>query len=155
MKAGIGPAAFADRKDEPLYARKDMIQMLPLRELPEWRIAEGDADPRGMTVIGADGAVAGVGRDIWIDRSVKILRYIEVEVTAATPPRRALLPIYYADVRRRRNEIRVPALRAAQFADIPSLREPNRITAREEDRVNAFFSGGFFYGRQQDTGLIA
>lgn len=151
---GIGPAAYALRKDEPMYAREGMIQMLPLRELPAWRVAEGDPDPRGMTVIGADGAVAGIVRDIWIDRSVKILRYIEVEVTTGSPPRRALLPIYYADVRRRRNEIRVRALLARQFADVPELREPNRITAREEDRINAFFSGGFFYLRQQNTGLV-
>lgn len=83
---GIDPAAYALRKDEPMYAREGMIQMLPLRELPAWRVAEGDPDPRGMTVIGADGAVAGIVGDIWIDRSVKILRYIEVEVSRQDRP---------------------------------------------------------------------
>jgi hypothetical protein len=68
--------------------------------------------------------------------------------------RRAMLPIYYADLKPSRRHIRVKALRRDQFAKIPPLKTPNRITAREEDQVNAFFSGAFFYNYHQEPGLI-
>ncbi len=155
LRDGVGPAAFALRRERPLIYADDKIQVLPMRALEDWSLFEGDADPRGMTVIGADGQPAGVIRDLWIDRSVKILRYLEVEIAGPGEPRRALLPIYYADIKRRRNRVYVRALRSAQFADVPELREPDRITAREEDRINAYYAGGEFYGRRAISGFAS
>lgn len=149
----VGPAAYPLRQDEPLRSKRDEFALAPMRELPEWQVWEGEADPRGMRVIGADGALAGTAVDLWVDRDVKILRYIEVETAPPGAARRALLPIYYADVKPNRREIRVKALNAAQFAAIPALKVPNQITAREEDRLNAFFSGAFFYRYHQDASL--
>ena len=37
-------------------------------------------DPRGMFVIGADDRIGGTVRDLWVDRSEAIFRYLEVEV---------------------------------------------------------------------------
>ena len=39
-----------------------------------------DPDPRGLPVIGADGAVAGIVCDLWVDRAEVLFRYLEVEV---------------------------------------------------------------------------
>jgi photosynthetic reaction center H subunit len=144
---GVGPAAFVARRDRPMIYQRDMVQVLPMRALPEWTLVDGDPDPRGMTVVGADGVAAGVVRDLWIDRSVKILRYLEVELTGAEP-RTALLPIYYSDIKRKRGCVKVSALRAAQFAEAPAIAEPDRITAREEDQVNAFFAGARFFNTE-------
>jgi len=145
---GVGPAAFVARKDAPLIYETDKIQLAPMRALDGWSLADGDPDPRGMTVIGADGVAAGVVRDLWIDRSVKILRYLEVEVTLGDDARRTLLPIFYTDIRRRKGAVKVRAVRAAQFRFAPQLREPNSVTAREEDQVNAFYAGAQFFNRQ-------
>jgi photosynthetic reaction center H subunit len=145
LRDGVGPASFALRKEEPLIYEHDKVQVLPLRELEEWSVVEGDADPRGMAVVGADGVHVGTVRDIWIDRSVKILRYIEIELAITPEPRRVLLPLYHADVSKRRQRIKVTACRAAQFAGVPVLREPDRITAREEDMVNAYYAGARFW----------
>ena len=149
LQDGVGPAAFVDRKDEPIIWNEDQRQMAPLRALSGWSLGPDDPDPRGMEVIGSDGAVAGVVADVWIDRSVKIVRYLEVETAPGAPP--ALLPIYHADIRRRQNRVKVRAVRAAQFNDAPRLREPDRITAREEDRVNAFYAGGRFFNETADA----
>lgn len=145
LRDGVGPAAFPLRSTEPLIYQRGMVQVLPLRALQGWVIADGDPDPRGMNVIGADGGVAGVVSDIWIDRSVKILRYLEVEVTKGPEPRRVLLPIYYADIKRKQGRIKVGALSAGQFAEAPATADPDRITAREEDQVNAFYAGARFF----------
>jgi photosynthetic reaction center H subunit len=70
-----------------------------------------------------------------------------VELTGAGP-RTALLPIYYSDIKRKRGCVKVSALRAAQFAEAPAIAEPDRITAREEDQVNAFFAGARFFNTE-------
>jgi photosynthetic reaction center H subunit len=153
LLSAVGPAAYAMRKDEPLIYLPGKIQVLPMRVLEDWHVVKGDADPRGMPVFGADGKEAGSVSDLWIDRSVKILRYLEVELTAAADPRRVLLPIYYAQVEKRRRRVRVSALRAGQFADVPALRDADTVTAREEDQINAYYAGGIFYNRtlRQET----
>jgi photosynthetic reaction center H subunit len=150
----VGPAAFVARRERPLIYREDKIQVLPMRELEGWRLGEGDPDPRGMTVMGADGRPAGVVSDLWIDRSVKILRYLEVQV-AADPARRILLPIYHTDIRRRAGQVRVKALRAAGFAAAPATLLPDRVTAREEDQINAFWAGARFYRDHMITEPLA
>lgn len=148
---GIGPAAFVLRREEPLIYGENHIQVLPMRAIRGWEVFEGATDPRGMDVVSADDVVVGRISDLWVDRSVKIMRYLEVDLMAGS--RRALIPIYYADIKKRRRRIRVKALRAKQFENVPSLREPERITAREEDRVNAYYAGAAFYGRRYVSGF--
>jgi photosynthetic reaction center H subunit len=159
LLAEIGPGAYPLRKDTPMMMGPDEVQVLPLRAAAGWDVAAGDADPRGMLVHDGRNEPVGVVRDLWVDRSVKILRYLEVELDAAltgpTPSRRALLPIYHADIRSRRRVVRVRSLIGRQFVHIPLLAVPDRITAREEDRINAFFAGALRYGRGREGGLPA
>jgi photosynthetic reaction center H subunit len=144
LRDGLGPASYSMRKDTPLVYNYDKVQVLPLRSLPEWAVIS-DLDPRGMSVIAADGVQAGVVVDLWVDRSVKILRYLEIEVALGEASRRALLPIYYTDIKERKRLVKVSALRAAQFAQVPLTAQADTITAREEDRVNAFYAGADFF----------
>lgn len=141
LRDGIGPAAFSLRRAAPLMTRDGQPQVVPLRCATDWSVTHGDLDPRGLPVVAADGGRVGLVVDLWVDRGVKILRYMEVE--APDGGRRMLLPIYFAAIGRR--EIRVTALRAAQFAELPRLRRPDIITAREEDRINAYYAGGPLY----------
>lgn len=142
---GVGPAGYAMRKEQPLIAKEGKVQVVPLREASEWRVVEGDADPRGMRVIGVDGGAVGIVVDLWVDRSVKILRYLEVALGGTDD--HVLLPIYFADVRRSWRTVRATTIAAALFADVPRLATAHRVTAREEDRINAYFAGGLLYGR--------
>jgi photosynthetic reaction center H subunit len=148
---GVGPAAWALRKEAPMFFQPGVVQVAPLRRLAGYAILPGDPDPRGMTVIGSDGGAVGVVEDVWIDRGVKIVRYLEVALDSGAPDQgdkgggRALVPIYDCDIKARRRRVRVSAVPAARFADAPRLRDPHQITAREEDRVSAFFAGAQFY----------
>lgn len=78
--SGIGPAAYALRSDKPDIMADGETKILPMRLLPEHVIAEDDADPRGMEMVGADGLPAGIVADLWIDRSEMLVRYVEVRL---------------------------------------------------------------------------
>lgn len=145
LEDGVGPAAYALRRNEPLWFSPGVAQVMPLRTAEGWTLAKGDVDPRGLPVIDIYGARAGVVRDLWVDRGVKILRYLEVE---AEDGARTLLPVYHTDIRRLQGRVSLKAVRAAQVAAAPQLAEPDVVTAREEDRINAFYAGAEFFGRE-------
>ncbi len=144
---GVGPAAWAaTRRDEPLWFSSGVTQMAPLRTLEGWSLAKGDVDPRGLPVIDARGARAGEVVDLWMDRGVKIVRYLEVELVEGG---RVLLPIHHTDIRRIQARVALRAVRADMLARAPRAARPDVVTAREEDRVNAFYAGAAFYAREE------
>jgi len=146
MRDGIGPAAFSARRDTPLLLRTGEPQVVPLRRAPGWAVTSGDPDPRGMVVHGADHVVAGEVVELWVDRGVKILRYLEVALAPGHAGRRVLVPIHFTDIRKRHRIVLVRALPAERLASVPALRDADSISAREEDRINAYFAGGQLYG---------
>jgi photosynthetic reaction center H subunit len=80
LLSGVGPASYAMRQDRPDVDHEGEIKIVPMRSLPSHEVAEEDADPRGMEVIGADGLPAGVIEDMWVDRSEMMVRYLEVRL---------------------------------------------------------------------------
>ena len=116
--------------------------LVPLRVALEYVVSPTDPDPRGMEVIGADGAIAGVVVDVWIDRSENSFRYLEMRLAGAD--RTVIVPLPFCQFTTRRR-IRVRALLAAQFAQVPPLRDPDSITLLEEDKVSAYFGGGAMF----------
>jgi photosynthetic reaction center H subunit len=95
-----------------------------------------------MEVLGADGKVGGIVRDLWVDRSEPQFRYLEVEVAGG---RRVLLPVYHVTFDGRRRQARVTAIMGHQFADAPGLANPDQVTLREEDRIGAYYASGHLY----------
>ena len=147
LLSGLGPATWVMRPDAPFRLADGELQIVPMRGRDEWHVREGETDPRGMTVFDARWHPVGTIADFWVDRSAKLLRYLEVQLGAeAGSERRVLLPIFYADIKLKAREIRVVALRSWQFNEIPALANPDCITAREEDQVNAYYAGGLFHG---------
>jgi len=41
--------------------------------------------------------------------------------------------------------VRVRSIFAAHFKDVPALRNPDRITLLEEERITAYYGGGTLY----------
>lgn len=140
---GVGPAAWAQRAEEPDLTYEGAPKIVPLRVATDFAIARGDIDPRGMPVVGADGASAGTVRDVWVDRSEPQLRYLEL--TLSPSGRHVLVPVYFAHVSGRRGRVEVGAILGAQFADVPGLAHPDRVTLAEEDRISAYYAGGTLY----------
>lgn len=139
---GVGPAAWVEREDHPDLTAEGEPMIVPLRVATDFFVERHDPDPRGYDVVAADGKVAGQVRDLWIDRSEPQIRFLELDLPGG---RSVLLPIYYARIDSSRRKVKVKAINAAQFADVPGLADPNQITLREEDKVLAYFGGGHLY----------
>ena len=150
LLAAIGPGAWVNRRDEPMVTERHNLMLQPLRLLHDWSLAPGETDPRGMIVFDWRWLEIGVVRDVWIDRSIEIIRMLEIELRPGLGRTHILAPIYHTDIRERAREVRIESLRAHQFADVPMPAAPERITAREDDRLNAYYAAGRFY---RDTSM--
>ena len=116
---------------------------MPLRVAPDFFIAHRDPNPVGMEVVAADGYVAGDVREVWVDRSEPAVRYLEVETPPAGEPCccRCRSSVSIAGTARSRWY----AITAAQFADVPAIKNPDQVTRLEEDKITAYFAGGHLY----------
>lgn len=139
LLAGVGPGSWAERQDKPDVGTDGEPVIRPLRVASDFIVADGEPDPRGMDVIGADGEIAGTVSDVWVDRAESIIRYLEVSVGDRT----VMLPWNFADVTG--GAVDVTAIMSGQFADVPGIANPDQITLLEEEKVMAYFGAGTLY----------
>ena len=143
MGAGIGPGAYAQRRDTPDVTVDGEPRIVPLRAAPGYAVAARDIDPRGLQVLGSDLVIAGVVRDVWVDRSEALFRYLEVEVPGAAGRGTVLLPVNFSriDVRR----VMVDSIMGRHFAGVPQTRDADLVTSLEEDKIVAYYGSGTLY----------
>jgi photosynthetic reaction center H subunit len=144
MAAGVGPGAYARRAQVPDMMHDGKPKIVPMRVATAFSIEKNDPDPRGMIVVGADGAAAGRVSDVWVDRAEVMIRYLEIELDGAAG-RRVLAPMTMAVVQRGGRRIRIDAVLGGQFAGVPALANPDQVTLDEEERVCAYFGAGYLY----------
>jgi photosynthetic reaction center H subunit len=147
MLAAVGPGSFAEREDKPEMTLEGALKIVPLRVATAYACDTRDGDPRGYKVIGADKGIAGTITDIWVDRSEALFRYLEMSVGG----RKALIPMNFAKIDKGRKEVRIHALMANQFANIPALANPDQVTKLEEEKVCAYFGAGMLYAHPSRT----
>jgi photosynthetic reaction center H subunit len=140
MADGVGPAAYAQRADRPDLTVEGAPRIVPVRVATDHALAAEDPDPRGMVVFGGDGSAGGVVRDVWVDRSEAVVRYLEIEVAGGA---RRLLPINFARVTG--GAVRVKSILGRHFPGVPALAQPDQVTLLEEERVMAYYGGGHLY----------
>jgi photosynthetic reaction center H subunit len=148
MLGGVGPGSWAERHDTPDLTLDGAPKIIPLRVATDFSVAMDDPDPRGKAVVAADGKVAGTIVDVWVDRSEPQIRYFEAEVPGGTGSRRALIPAGFAKVDGS-GTVSVVSILAAQFGQVPSLANPDRITLLEEDKICAYYGGGTLYAEPE------
>ncbi len=148
----VGPGSYANRADVPDVTVDGFPKIVPMRVATDFVVESRDPDPRGMEVIGADGGVGGVVRDIWVDRSETIIRYLEVEVLTPTGLRRVLLPMNFSRINGRRRQVQVKSILAEHFASVPALRNPDQVTFLEEERIVAYYGSGHLYAKPSRLG---
>lgn len=143
MQSGIGPGAHAMREDMPDLTHENLPKIVPMSILPAFTVAQQDADPRGMDVVGADGGSAGTVTDIWVDRAEALVRYYEIELSAGG--RKVLLPYGFANVKGKSGKVIVSSILASQFAGVPAHASSDQVTRLEEDRISAYYGAGTLY----------
>jgi photosynthetic reaction center H subunit len=146
LLAGVGAGAYAMRADVPDMDLHGAPKIVPLRLANGLSLAAGDPDPRGLPVMGADFAQAGVVREVWVDRMEMLIRYLEVEAAG----RRVLLPLPFARIGRK--QVDVKAIHSHQFANVPATRSMDQITLLEEEKVAAYYGAGTLYADPQRLG---
>lgn len=142
LQAGVGPGSWAPRHDEHDRTWDGEYRIVPLRVAHHFVVHEDGPNPIGMTVVGADRALAGVVVDLWVDRGESLVRYYEVELPGGG---RRLMPSAFCRTPRFGGQVTCEALLGAQFADIPTTRDPDSLTLLEEERIVAYFGAGTLY----------
>lgn len=155
MVDGMGPAAWANRSKYPDLTFDGRPRIVPIAQSHELIVAPNDPQLIGWTVIAADKQVAGTVSDIWVDQAEHLIRYLEVTTPSG---KKVLAPMMVAVVhgnslidallpiiQDKPEFVEVDAITAAQFEGVPTLEAPGIITRYEEDRIQAYFGGGYMY----------
>jgi photosynthetic reaction center H subunit len=143
MIDGVGAGAWANRADVPDLTHDGAPKIIPLRVAAGYDVSKQNLDPRGLPVIGGDGKPAGTVKDLWLDTSELLFRYLEVEISTTAGVRHVLLPVPFARIRR--TSIEVNSIYAHHFADVPGTRSPDQVTMLEEEKIAAYYGGGTLY----------
>ena len=143
----VGPATYTERQDVPDITAHGEAKIVPMRFAPTFFIAPEDPDPRGLKVEACDGVVAGIVKDVWVDKAEPQIRYYEVELASGggvvlVPVALIQWPLFGLV---KSDKVLVKAITAAQFADVPRTKSPMQVTLLEEDKIMAYFSGGHLY----------
>lgn len=152
MVDGVGPGAWSERANAPELTIDGHPRIAPMRAAPEFTIEERDPDPRGMSVVGGDGAIGGVVTEVWVDRAEPQIRFLELQVTGGN--RTVMLPIGFAKFDVRRRQVKVRSILASQFAGVPAISSGEQITLREEDQVAAYYAAGTLYATPDRLGPL-
>ncbi len=139
MADGIGPAAWAMRRDVPELDGHGHVKIKPMSQLPEFSVV-GGRDARGLPVQAHDGGLIGTICDMWIDVPEHLVRYLEIELSEGG---RRMAPIQLVKIKKDR--VKVHSLYAQHFVGIPTLASTDQITLLEEEKVSAYWCGGKLY----------
>lgn len=145
LQARVGPGAIAQRAKHPDMMWHGEPKIVPLRAVPAYYVDEKSPDPRGKTILGADGKSGGVVSDIWIDRGEYVTRYFEVTTADG---KQVLIPSTLCNVTKSR--ISTHAVLGAQFAGAPA-HAGDTVTFDEEERTSAYFGAGLLYATPSRT----
>ena len=148
MTAGVGPGAYAEREDVPDVTMHGTPKIVPLRSAEGFYLDSRDPNPIGMPVVGADGVVGGIVRDVWVDKGEYLMRYFEVEVGEKAQKRNVLLPATMARVSDR-GKVTVQSILGKHFANVPTHKKPDMVTRLEEEKIMAYYGAGTLYATPQ------
>jgi uncharacterized protein (TIGR02271 family) len=104
-------------------ATNDLDRVVPLNQLHDFEVADGDPDIRGWSVLSADGKKIGRVEQLLVDTDAMKVRYLDVDMRDAMADgadRHALIPIGYATLDRDASTVRATHLRASECAAIPA-----------------------------------
>ncbi|HEU4457114.1 MAG TPA: DUF2382 domain-containing protein [Longimicrobium sp.] len=120
-----------------------MDRVVPMRQLDDFKVAEGDPDVRGWEVMSADGRRIGQVEELMVDTEAMKVRYLDVEVEQGMVAEggHVLVPIGYARLERDDRRVMVDNLQSSQLSTMP-VYDRSPVTRDFEDRVETGFRAG-------------
>lgn len=123
-------------------ANNDMDRVVPLGQLDDFKVADGEPDVRGWEVLASDGRKIGEVDELLVDTAAMKVRYLDVDVddgmVAGATDRHVLIPIGYARLDEDRDAVMVDALAAADLGGMPAY-EQGPLTRHFEASVRESF----------------
>jgi sporulation protein YlmC with PRC-barrel domain len=117
--------------------RRDRV--VPLDELDDFQVAEGDPDVRGWEVIASDGRKIGEVDELLVDVQAMKVRYLDVDLSreivagARGEDRHVLIPIGYARLEAEESRVRIENLVSDQISALPSYERGGMKLGYEEE----------------------
>lgn len=142
MVDGVGPAAWAPRRDVPELDGHGHAKIRPLSALPDFKVSAG-RDPRGKAVVGGDGEVVGRVVDMWVDVPENLVRYLTLDLNPEGSGQHRLIPINMARIQSDRVTVR--SLFKHNFPGVPVTKKADQVTLLEEEKICAWYAGGTLY----------
>jgi uncharacterized protein (TIGR02271 family) len=131
-------------------------RIVPLDELDDFEVAEGDPDVRGWDVISADGRKIGEVEQLLVDTAAMKVRYLDVDVDdelmeSDNDERHILIPIGYARLDEDDDHVVVDQLQSSQISTLP-VYDHRPLTRDYETSVRQSFETGY---TGASTGAVA
>jgi photosynthetic reaction center H subunit len=145
MVDGVGPAAWAPRRDIPELDGHGHLKLQPMRKLEAFSHAAG-RDPRGKPVVTGDNQAVGTVTDMWVDVPEQLVRYLEYELDAEHGGGTRLVPLTMARIWS--NRVKVHSIFAEHVKDVPQIANPDQVTLLEEEKISAYYAGGTLYASE-------
>ena len=139
MKDGVGPAAWAPRRDLPELDGHGHNKIMPMSKAAGFAISAG-RDPRGLPVQAGDLEVVGTISDMWVDAPEQLVRYLEITLNSGKVK---LVPMPMVKVQADR--VRINALSSDLFDGVPATKSKTAVTMLEEEKISAYYAGGTLY----------
>lgn len=148
MIDGVGPAAWANRRDVPELDGHGHDKIRPMSSLDDFHVSAG-RDPRGKAVVAGDGEVVGRITDMWIDVPEALVRFLTVDLNPEGTGKIRLIPINVAKIGDDRVTVR--SIYSTQFESVPQIKGSDSITLLEEEKIMAWYAGGRLYADPKRT----
>ena len=139
MVDGVGPAAWAPRRDIPELDGHGHNKLAPMASAAGFAVAAG-RDPRGLPVQAGDLEVVGRISDMWVDVPEQLVRYLEIDLNTGG---KRLVPMPMAKIQKDR--VRINSISSDLFAGVPATKSATAVTMLEEEKISAYYAGGTMY----------
>ena len=139
MVDGVGPAAWAPRRDIPELDGHGHNKIVPMAQVPAFGVSAG-RDPRGLPVQASDTEVVGRISDMWVDAPEQLVRYLEIDLNSGA---KRLVPMPMVKIWSDR--VRINSISSDLFEGVPTTRSASEVTMLEEEKISAYYAGGTLY----------
>lgn len=130
----------------------DLDRVVPLDQLDDFKVAEGDPDVRGWEVVASDGRKIGEVDQLLVDTAAMKVRYLDVDLdeamiaeTREASERHVLIPIGYARLDEGSDRVIVDNLASSDLAGLPEYTH-GPITRDFESDLRTRFDRGHVEG---------